>query len=142
MSRESQPMRWNWVAHALAVLSAIMLIVPGLGWLFGGSDVIAERTGFLAQSEAEMGLAFLVGQFKGLLDLWPIAIALPLALWKSYREAALVWLVAAVVIPGADLYYLMIGASGGPLLVHGGYAVLLALTGVAYGQLAMEERAA
>jgi hypothetical protein len=110
-----------------------MLLGASIGWLAGDPAVVGERTGLGAESGVAPTLAALLGVYKGLLDLWP----LPLALWAALRRdpatAALVWAVAVAVIPLADIAaHAMTGRAWADAVVHVPFLVAMAGAAAAY----------
>lgn len=119
-----------WAGHGLALLSAVMLAGASVGWLAGDPAVVGERTGLGAESGVAPALASLLGFYKGLLDLWPLPLALWAALRRDAATAALVWAVAVVVIPLADIAaHAMTGRAWADAVVH--IPFLAAMTGAA-----------
>jgi hypothetical protein len=110
-----------------------MLVGASIGWLSGDPSVIGERTGLGEESAVASALASLLGFYKGLLDLWP----LPLALWAALRRdpatAALVWAVAVAVIPLADIAaHAMTGRAWADAVVHVPFLVAMSGAAAAY----------
>jgi hypothetical protein len=125
------------VAHGLAAVSAVMLIAAAIGWLSGGPEIIGERTGLGTESTAAPAMSGLLGFYKGILDLWPLPLALWFALRRDPTGAALVWVVAVVVIPIADIAVnAMAGRPWGDAVVHLPYILVMSLTAAAYAAVA------
>lgn len=123
--------RWLvWLAHGLALLSGAMLVGAAWGWIAGGAEVVGARTGVVPDSAAASALALQLGLYKGLLDLWPLPLALVAAVWGAYRTAAAVWAVAVVVIPVADIGLAV--ASAGEVVLHLPYLGVMAGAALAY----------
>lgn len=127
--------------HLLAGVAAIMLVAAAIGWLAGDAAVIGPRTGLVDESAAAPALAAVLGAYKGLLDLWPLPIALWAALRRDPATAALVWAVAVVIIPLGDVVVqARIGRSWGEALVHVPYLLVMSGAAAAYAVAARRAR--
>ena len=125
------------LAHGLAFVSAIMLIAAATGWLFGGPQVVGQRTGLGGESAAAPALSALLGFYKGLLDLWPLPLALWFAVRHEHAAAALVWAVAVLFIPLADIAAIaMFGGAWSDAVIHLPYLVVMSLAAAAYAAAA------
>ena len=125
------------LAHGLAFVSAIMLIAAAIGWLSGGPEVVGQRTGLSSESAAAPSMSVLLGFYKGLLDLWPLPLALWSALRREYAAASLVWAVAVLVIPLADVFAnAMAGRPWSDAVIHLPYLVVMSLAAAAYAAAA------
>jgi hypothetical protein len=122
-----------WAGHGLALLSAVMRLGASVGRLSGEPSVIGERTGLGEESAVAPALASLLGVYKWLLDLWPLPLALWAALRRDAATAALVWAVAVVVIPLADLaVHAMTGRDLADAVVHLPFLVTMCGAAAAY----------
>lgn len=122
-----------WLAHGFAAVSSVMLFAAAVGWLTGGPEVIGDRSGLTAESAAAPALASLLGYYKGLLDLWPLPLAIWFALRRDYAGASLLWAVAVALIPLADIAAnAMAGRAWGDAVVHIPYLVAMAGAALAY----------
>lgn len=123
-----------WSAHALAAVAGVMLVAAAWGWITGGAEVVGERTGHVADSPTATALAQQLGLYKGLLDIWPLPLALFAALRGAHGFAAAVWFVAIAMIPITDLGVAL--ATGGAIALHVPFLVVMGGAAIAYLRVA------
>jgi hypothetical protein len=101
-----------------------MFAAAAWGWIAGGAKVVGGRVGVMPDSPAATALALRLGLYKGLLDIWPLPLALLAAVRGAHGAAAAVWGVGVVAIPLTDLALAV--AKGGAVMLHLPYLLLMA----------------
>lgn len=122
--------RWLLLANSLGILTALLLLYPGLTFLTGGSSIASERFDVPIDTDAASQLAIVAGFYKGIVDIMLIPIGLATYFSRNYKLLAWVLFTGVVFIPIFDLLGAL--ASNGNVMIHIPYIVVMGLCGFAY----------
>lgn len=128
-----------YIAHGLAALAAVLLVVAGVGWLTGGAPVAAERFGLPLESADARPFAELAGIFKGLLDLMPVPLGAWFIVRRQWSAVSATLLVALLFIPLFDLAAALV-TNTGMVAIHIPYIITLGGGAFLYARLAATSR--
>jgi hypothetical protein len=122
--------KWLLLGNALGILTALLLLYPGITFLIGGSSIASERFNVPIDTDSASQLALIAGFYKGIVDIMLIPIGFATYFSRNYKLLAWVLFTGLLFIPIFDL--LGAAASKGNVIVHMPYIVVMGLCGFAY----------